>query len=358
MARQQTLRKIQHPEKYLRGAAPLIAAIRQIYGDTGSAEDVGTVVISLAQAVGNPRMADSTQVLSISALYNWHANQRPKYVLEEELAWALVNTRPPMENFDLLPRVPVSGMYVVVPPIFHIFNSESGQHKIEGFYLCENLVRCHADSAKRGQKIDETTPLADLVQQPGVTIVAVGEDKQAGYADKNSLAPVDDALFTFHLLPGGPLKVGEMAPEQLGHQELVYMVTNLLYLLQRTKGQITEIIEDLAPHLRGEDRKIRRERERENAKGRSCLPHTILRLSEKAKASQKSSGTGGTEKDLARHIVAGHIHSYWVSNPEDQPVLSTKEEGGKKKHLVHKWLLPYWRGSGDAASSKTVLVKR
>ncbi len=354
------LRKTQHPEKYMRGAALLIEAIRRIYGSTASAEDVGQVVLSIAHAMGSPQMAEHTQVLSISSLYTWCMNNMPMYVLEEELAWALVNTRPPMETFDLLPRVPVSGMYVAIPPIFTIYNNQSGHHKIEGFYLSENLVRCYADPAKRRQKISDDVDLDELTQEPGVTIVAVGEDKQADYADKNKLAPVDDALFTFHLLPGDTLRLGDVAVEQDGQQELVYMVTNLLYLLQRTKGQISEVREEAPPYLKGDDRAARRARARENEKGRSALSHTILRLSEKAKAAQKaSSAKSGTEKDIARHIVAGHIHSYWVSNPEDQPVLSVKEgDDGKKKHLIHKWLLPYWRGSGEAMPGKTVLVKK
>lgn len=355
-----TLRKTQHPEKYMRGASILIEAVRRIYGSTASAEDVGQVVVSIADALDRPQMADHTQVLSVSALYTWCMNNMPMYVLEEELAWALVNTRPPMQVFELLPRVPVSGMYVAIPPIFTIYNNLSGHHKIEGFYLSENLVRCYADPAKRRKKIGDDVDLKDLVQEPGVTIVAVGEDKRADYADKHKLAPVDDALFTFHLLPGDSLQLEDATVEQEGQQELIYLVTNLLYLLQRTKGQIAEVRELVPPYLLGDDRAARRARERENNKGRSALAHTVLRLSEKAKASQKASGAkSGTEKDIARHIVAGHIHSYWVSNPEDQPVLSVKEEeGGKKKHLIHKWLLPYWRGSGEATPGKTVLVKK
>lgn len=360
MGKKTQLRKAQHPEKFMRGAAPLLDLVRSQYGKAASVDDVGQVVRFVAREVGRPEIADSTQILTVSALYAWSVNGMPMYVLEEELAWALVNTRPPMKEFELLPRVPVSGMYVVIPPIFQIYNTESGKHRIEGFYLCENLVRCYRDPLKRRTHVPPETPLEDLVAEPAVTIVAVGEDKRAEYAARHGLAPVDDALFTCHLMPGDPLAMGNLSVEQTGHQELVYMVTNLLYLLQRTKGQIQEVREDVPRELRGDERSARRARARENEKGRSAVPHTILRLSGKAKASQRAAAKGeAAGKDVARHIVAGHIHSYWVSDPEDQPVLSVKEdEAGKKKHLIHKWLLPYWRGTGEPAGGKTVLVKK
>lgn len=352
------LRSTQHPEKYLRGADRVMDFLKEVYGGRPvSAEEVGVMLITLAEAQGMGHIADHTQVLAVHALFSWVANNQPIYILDEDLAWALVNTRPPMENFDLLPEVPVSGMYVAIPPCFEIHNDQSGNHRIEGFYLTKNLVRCYADPARRREKVDRDVDMSMLTQEPAVTVVAVGEDKKADYANKNNLPPQDDALFTFHLLPGEPLKLTDATVEQLGQQELIYMVTNLLYLLQRTRGQITEIREDYVPHLRGNDRKARRERERENSKGRSVLAHTILRLSEKARASQRVSGSGG-EKDMARHIVAGHIHSYWVSNPEEQPVLATKGEGEKKLHLIHKWLLPYWRGTGEQTAGKTVVVKK
>lgn len=360
MGKSPKLRSTQHPEKYLLGADRVAAYLLGVFGGRPvSAEEVGTILISIAEAQGMGDRMDHTQILTIHALYSWLIHNQPMYILDEDLAWALINTRPPMTDFDLLPKVPVSGMYVVIPPCFSIYNNQSGEHKIEGFYLTENLVRCYADPARRREKVEreDVLDLNDYIQEPAITVVAVGEDKQAEYASKNNLAPQDDALFTFHLLPGEPLKLENVTQEQLGHQELVYMVTNLLYLLQRTKGQITEIREDFVPSLRGDDRKSRRERERENAKGRSVLAHTILRLSEKAKASQKASSSGG-EKDMARHIVAGHIHSYWVSNPEDQPVLAVKGEEGKQLHLIHKWLLPYWRGSGEQTAGKTVVVKK
>lgn len=356
------LRSTQHPEKYLLGADRIVAYLLGVFGGQPvSAEEMGTLLLIIAEEQGKGDRMDRTQILTIHALYSWLIHNQPMYIIDEDLAWALINTRPPITEFDLLPKVPVSGMYVVIPPCFSIYNTQSGEHKIEGFYLTENLVLCHADPARRRENVkrEDVLDLDDYVQEAGITVVAVGEDKQAAYASKNKLAPQDDALFSFHLLPGEPLKLENVTQEQLGYQELVYMVTNLLYLLQRTKGQITEIREDFVPSLRGDDRKSRRERERENAKGRSVLAHTILRLSEKAKASQKTSGAkNGAEKDIARHIVAGHIHSYWVSNPEDQPVLAVKGEEGKQLHLIHKWLLPYWRGSGEQTAGKTVVVKR
>lgn len=353
------LRSMQHPEKYLRGVEGVVKFIQSVCGSTPvSAEKIGNILSALAMAKGMPHLEDHTQILSIHALFSWITNQQPMYIIEEDLAWALINTRPPMETFDLLPEVPVSGMYVAIPPCFEIYNDQSGKHRIEGFYLTKNLVWCYADPARRKEKVQLEDINSDLLtQESAVTVVAVGEDKKREYADKNNLPPQDDALFTFHLFPKESLKLQNATIEQTGHQELIYMVTNLLYLLQRTHGQITEIREDYVPYLRSDDRKARRERERENAKGRSVLAHTILHLSEKAKSSQRQRSAGG-EKDIARHIVAGHIHSYWVANPEDQPVLATKGDGEKKLHLIHKWLLPYWRGSGEAAGSKTVLVKK
>jgi hypothetical protein len=170
----------------------------------------------------------------------------------------------------------------------------------------------------------------------------------------------DDALIFFHLVPGSPIHQSVSGEDYAlgGTAQLTRVVVNLLYLLQNTR-EISTAVEDPRPELRKEDRSSRRERERETSKGRSVLPCTVLRLSSLKKPLPPHRAEGGVQpaRKLRGHIVLGHIHHYWVREPQETPVLDTRtSEKGVCLHKVARWLLPYTKGTGPIAEKNVRLT--
>ncbi len=308
--------------------------------------------------------SDKTELFVQWSLYQWVNSHKPVFVLEEDLAWSLANTEPPMEQFDLLPEIPIDGMYISLPPVFELGGEVPGiYHKIEGIFLTRNEVLVpksgEALSGPVTQVTRESINLYDIV--PSITVLGVGEDlrppnkRQASYLR-------DDLVIYFSLVPNKPLYLPN--DKHHGLAELTRVVTNLLYLLQNTK-ELSQVQDPPLPEsLFGDSRTARRERERNLQKGRSCLRHTVWKLSTlKRKTPTKPDKTlSSEEKKVRGHIVLGHIHRYWVVDPGDEKVLQTKTahhtKGPRTYHLVAKWVLPYMRGEGPVEKSPKVILRK
>lgn len=310
---------------------------------------------------------DKTELFLQWSLHQWVNSHKPVFVIEEDLAWALVNTEPPMENFDLLPQIPTDGMYISLPPVFEIGDGgedPKSRHKIEGIFLTYNEVLTPKDGNEVSGSLTEVTPETfdkyDIV--PSITVVGVGEDKRP-QSKTNAAYLRDDLVLYFSLAPGKPLYFSENKPQGLA--ELTRVVTNLLYLLQNTR-ELSEVQDPPLPgSLLGDSRTARRERERDLQKGRSCLRHTVWKLSTlKQKPSHKPEDSLPPEERKVRgHIVLGHIHRYWVVDPGERKVLQTKTansqtKGSRTYHLVAKWILPYRRGEGPVENSPKVILRK
>jgi hypothetical protein len=285
------------------------------------------------------------------ALLHWKRGGRPIFVMDEDLAWALVNTEPPMENFDLLPVLPANGMYICLPPIFAIENLETGQHRIEGVYIVEDIIAIPQQTETQpGTLIKLGTDGFETV--PGITIIGVGEDKST---QKVPAWVRDDALLTFHLAQRMPLMSWKSRILD-GTTELLRLVVNFLYILQNTDG-ISQVRKEVTL-----PKKMRKRDPRKfDSDPRSVLPYTVLSLMKEERSKEKQSQgskDGESGRTVKGHIVLGHVHHYWVKdNGVGLKKLGERQNTkGTKLALVAKWLRPYHRGQGPAGP-KTVSVR-
>ena len=300
------------------------------------------------------------------ALHRWDRSGCPVFTMEGELAWAIAHTEPPMTTFDLVPDIPINGMYVSMPPVFDIGDDTIGRHRVEGFFLTVNDIyvpkdKSHAD----GPIIMIGSENMDRFEKKrSITVVGVGEDKNpdlSGRIDRGEGWNRDDWVVYFSLVPGESLYI-DGGTQGVG--DLTRVVSNFLYLLQNTT-ELREESDPPRPDLAGADRKSRRERERQHRKGRSAYPHRVWHLSTlergKVPADPDAPVTDNPKREVSGHIVLGHIHRYWVVDPAGRRVLAkrevtTKTRGARTYHLVAKWLLPYARGEGPVSSPR-VLVR-
>lgn len=308
-----------------------------------------------------------TDGVLIYALAEWTKNGCPLYLLDAPLARALVHTTPPMETFDLLPKVPVSGMYLSLPPIFSLHNDETGLHLVEGVYLMEDDVlvwerktggidprSCQRRSNEEKRAMFED-PSLRLVPRRGLTFLAVGQDRRQSTTLKDAWCR-DDALVNCHIAPGVPMDP-YYHDGWAGTAEMFRLVMNLIYLWQTTHHVATRVVPGRT--FEGKDRAIRREKERFAANRKSASGYTLLHLDHheaKAASTARALTEVVSTAERARHIVAGHIRRYWVLDPGEARVMETKEVHGKTRHAVARWMLPYWRGSGEVAATVKKIV--
>lgn len=297
------------------------------------------------------------------SLFKWKQSLSPVFTLGCDLAWAIAHTDPPMKTFDILPEVPIDGMYVSVPPVIDIGTDDS-RRRIEGFFLTVNNISVPLDGHIPDNPLSEipSEELRNYRSCRGITVVGIGEDHAPKLADRIAQGKGyqrDDLVLYFNLVPGMPLYVDGV------EDPLTRMVTNLLYLLQNTT-ELQEQLEPVRPDLQGTDRKTRRERERWQQKGRSACHHRIWNLSSTGRQriidpDAPDAPEGESAHTAEAHVVMGHIHKYWVLDPAGQRSLATREvqtktRGVRQYHLVAKWLQPYIRGEGPVAEPK-VLVR-
>lgn len=363
-------RPITYPELVLGGPMAAILDTLRKGTDPADAHEMAQRVAILATVSGVDKDLMSRSDLDAYlywAVHRWERSRRPVFTLEGELAWAVAHTEPPTDKFDLLAEIPVEGMYVTVPPVFDIGDDEVGRHRIEGLFLTTNEVYVPRDNAQsEGALVRMTTDELNRQYRPvrGITVVGIGEDKApdlAGRIDRGEGWRRDDWVVYFNIVPGLPLYLDGASQ---GVVELTRVVYNLLYLLQNTT-EIREEVEPTRPELEGEGRKPRRERERQNRKGRSAYPHRVWHLSTLDRGRTSPDPDAPVERNtvpkVSGHVVLGHIHRYWVLDPAGRKSLATREvhtktRGTRTYHLVARWLLPYVRGEGPVASPR-VLVR-
>ena len=270
------------------------------------------------------------------ALFSWWKNERPVWTLSEDLTMALTHTDPPMDTFDMDPHacVPLSGMFVQLPPVFFIQSPDGESFPIEGLYIVEDIVRKSRDS-------DEVAP--------GILLVGVGKDKAEGaWLNRNVLGPCrDDAVLFFTVCEGTGIKQltePDKATELLGAKELTRLALNLLWMLQYVPDYIVRTAVADTPLKGRTPRALRRAGERLLQKGRTHRGYLLLDLPAKA---QRHSWKV-TTSTVRSHIVCGHIHHYWCNDPKGARPTATKQVGDKTKYLMPRWVLPYRKGKKSA----------
>lgn len=365
-------RPVTYPELVLGGPASQVLAALRTGSDPLDAHEMAQRVSALANVatkasgVTRPEQDVHLDAYLYWALHRWERSGCSTFTMEGELAWAIANTEPPMTTFDLLPEIPVDGMYVSMPPVFDIGDDTTGRHRIEGFFLTVNeiFVPIRGNLASGPIVAVRPSEASQYNVQRSVTVVGIGEDKSPELADRIERGQGwhrDDWVVYFNLVPGQPIYIeGGCA----GVSELTRVVTNFLYLLQNTT-ELTEESDPVRTEFVGSDRKTRRERERQQRKGRSVHPHRVWTLSTlkqgKVLPDPDAPVANNPGRRVSGHVVLGHIHRYWVVDPVGRKSLGTREvvtktRGTRTYHLVAKWLLPYVRGEGPVSPTR-VLVR-
>ena len=333
-------RKIEHPEALAPGWEPdwVRKGITDPIKSTGH---MAGVVHALNGGVPNAALMEDIMKVQVFSLYSWCKNDRPIYRLTEDLTMALANTEPPMDKFELDPKacVPISGMYVALPPVFFIgSNLDDETYAVEGIYITEDLI-----------KKDIHAP-----PEPGITFLGVGEDLAKGAWLGRTDGPCrDDTLVHFGVIQGKdirPMVKGLSYPSDpegigslMGVAELAKLAINLLWMLQYVPHAISRTVLPDGELKGKKDRARRREIARMNQKGRTHKGYLLMDLStEQRKASTEASVSSTT---VRAHIVRGHIHNYWMNDPKDKKPIEVKVVGDTTKYLVPKWVLPYRKGT-------------
>lgn len=334
-------RKLEHPEILVERAGSGIfdkafSIMEEQFKNLGKSSGH---IAEVAETMGMLNfIQDDCNKAQFFSLYNWWKNEKPIYRLTEDLTMALAHTEPPMKKFELDPRacVPLSGMYIALPPVFQMGSTIDGNtYAVEGIYIVEDLVK----------------PAADLPPEEGVLFLGVGEDQAKGAwlnRDWTEGPCRDDTLIFFTVCKdrdlGGLLHKGTYSPDGdrvLGVPELAKLAFNLLWMLQYVPHSISNRTILDVPLKGKKDRAIRREIERLGRKGRTHRGYTLLDLATGQRNDGKSSVGSRTVRS---HIVRGHVHHYWVNDPKGKKPVEIKNDGGKAKYLIPKWVLPYKKG--------------
>jgi len=259
---------------------------------------------------GHDPSRDTTAIVAWAAI-QWFRAGKPIFRLEAELLQALMNTNIP-EGEITVPEIPFEGFFIDLDGEWVLEDRATGDHKIDGIYVCRDLVNGKPKIVS------------------GLLVVAMGEDKNKSLMDR------DDTVQYFAMRQTQDLSKYDCS--QRGFREVVAVSINLLMLMASAKESVEA--EEVTPTRPKSPKKIKRAKR----KGLSFSKYTVLRLSEKAKSSIRSStDKNKTEWEGPTHtvIVRGHWHKYWVLDAEGRQVFDKKTANGKSLFLIRKWIAPY-----------------
>lgn len=366
MKRKYPLRDRLHPEVMVRGSfsSRILDTL-----DRGLENTRGACSGQVAQALELLGDDDTTHGQMFWALSQWRRHGKPIYHLDPGLAEALTHTDFPWETCGKL-ELPEEALYLALPPIFSLEHFETGEHPVEGVYLVKDLIAVRVDDEGRevwwtadqpmGVSRVITNKTAGYVYRPGISLIGIGASKGiVALVGKGGVEVLeearDDAIITTSILEGMPLH--ECDYLYGGVEELLRVVVNLLYLMNNTSACERERVTPEVEVKGSRERNRRRAIDEVEKKGKSLLPYTILRLSQRAKRAEPRPGAP-VRKIKYQTWVPGHFHSYWVLDPGDEKVLEKKPGKGGTLHRVSYFLTPYKMGEGLPERPRTVVVRR
>lgn len=302
--------------------------------------------------------------------------QQPIYwELDPPLAAAMLATDPP-ENPDLRGfRLPHPAIWVGVPPIFEVWNKETGMHKVEGFYLAEDWIPSREKmfqglSRKNIQLHELYDPERNVVVEAlheaindgragdmlerAILVLVVGESRSKPVLNKIhvhghpfEIVTRDDALLSFWIYTEDPERKQEDGPASTDVAKKT--VTNFLMALQA--DYISQ--ERVVPKKPKSPKKVARATRR----GDSYSEYSVIRLG-KRYSSEPTQKVGkersGEQRD---RIIRGHWAHYWVleENTGSQVRIDVRErEDRKPLFKIRKWIKPVIIGNPPI---KTYLIK-
>lgn len=244
----------------------------------------------------------------------WARNGRPILKINEELRNILLMTEPPEEALDVLPNLPFEGFYIVVDG-FDLLNHETGNHQIEGIYVCRDKMRRSAAST---EAVD------------ALLLCAIGEDK--GGKSEDLLR--NDTINYCGIVAGEKL---HFLQDLVGGKETIQVVLNLLFLWNSEGSPITT--KTVIPAREKKSPK----KLKKLARKHSLSKYITLGLREgfitrnEVRADSVQGWSGPTHITMVR----GFFRRYWVNDPKGAQVLQRKAAGEREQYLIRKFVAPH-----------------
>ena len=247
----------------------------------------------------------------------WVRSDRPILRLSDELRDLLLRTEIPQEPLDKMPEIPFDGFYLVVDGGYTIVDNVTGDHEIEGIYVCKDKM----------YRSKEDREVVD-----GLQVLAVGEDK--GGAPASGLMR-NDTLTYFAIVD--KVRLDLLYDSALSIQETLRVVLNLLLLWNSERSPIvTKSVTPPTPKSPGKKKRMER-------RGVSTAKYIRLELER-----------GYLQKDVVRdaiegwdgptHIamVRGFFRRYWVAEKPESQILGEKtSHTGKTLYLIRRFVAPH-----------------
>lgn len=296
--------------------------------------------------------------------------------LEEATAVALIETdpgvMPDLRGF----RLPHPAIWVGMPPLFSLWDTTTGAHAIEGFYLVEDWLphrvelfkaaNISLDRLTESLSPDELQRVSVHLQHPkaginlyrSVLVIGVGESRNGAVrsqvkeivgTDLVALDHVgrDDTLLSFWVYPEDPGR-HPMPPRDSGDADLQRLVTNLLMALQE-KYISQKVVVPVRP-------KSPKKVKRALRKGVTFDPFTVLRLAPSTETA-KTSGRRGSPSQSKGRIIRGYWNHLWVKreNVGERKMLGEREGKASRLFKVRVWIKPQIIGN---PTPQTTLVRK
>ena len=276
-------------------------------------------VMGMEELKLDPEMAPAHEVTgrAMWAHVQWVRSERPILRLSDELRDVLLRTEIPREPLDKIPEVPFDGFFLVVDGGYTLRDAATGEHEIEGIYVCRDRVY---KTKKREEIVD------------GLQIVAVGEDK----GGKVASGWMRNDTLTYFTIVGG-VNLTELYDGSISVKETLQVVLNLLLLWNSERSPVvTKSVTPPTPKSPGKRKKLER-------RGLSVSKYIRLEIREGyLKTEVARDGVEGWDGPTHVALVRGFFRRYWVTEKPEAQILGEKiSSTGKPMYLVRRFIAPH-----------------
>lgn len=323
----------------------------------------------------NPTTGERASVREMPYILGLLSKHPIYWELDPALAAAMLATDPPDDPGLHGLRLPHSAIWVGVPPIFEIWNEETGMHKVEGFYIAEDWIpsrnklfeklsrknvqlhELHSTErnivAEAFQEAMDSGQAGDVLER-AVLVLVVGESRSKpavrnvmAYGHNYEVVTRDDALLSFWIFTEDPeRKQEEYTP---GSDLARKTVINFLMALQSDYLSHEKVV----PKKPKSPKKVARAERR----GESYSEYSVIRLGKRYSSSETAKGTKAKPGEQRDRIIRGHWAHYWVleENVGSQVRIEMRErEDRRPLYKIRRWIRPVIIGNPPI---KTYLVK-
>ena len=282
---------------------------------------------------------DLAQSLSVLAEVQWQTAATPVWVIEDELAQLLALTEPPVENLDASLftdklRTPFPGICLLLPNVIQLDTGEGACVPVEALLLGETCILSQA-AEKNVPRTEKGAEHAWWQEDaPGrweraIFVVAVTKPT-ATIMEGSAL--------------GNILHAGVSLNSDYGSNAQLVLRFALNFMLAFAGGYTRSENRKPAKSKRAQFKRSRHERKLRTS-------YTHVSLTGPRKVHQACTRTATDVRTQRAHWVRGHWHAYWGQDAGECVILeSRKREDGVSVFKYLRWLKPYLKGTGEAAS--------